>query len=163
VAQLTDKTSSKAAALMTAESVIIAFLFAYAPLFSSTLVSLITAVPQKPYVTTVWAGLAVFGLILTGFRSIMLLYQSIDSDIEKVKLEKYTDGRDLFLAVILGSSFYAVLSIASILKLAATGSSFDFPMWTAYVWLLLIAVGLILIWFHTHPFMQGLRELPSQA
>lgn len=111
-------------------------------MISSTLVALHDA--GKPIVTTVWAGLAIFTLILTGFRSIHLLFASIDAD-DSVK--KYKAGRDLFLAVILGSSFYIVLSIISILHYGEALSSFDIPQACLLLPVPFMAVWLVPVWF----------------
>lgn len=137
---MTDKTSTKASALLTAESVIIAFLFAYAPVFSSTLVTLIR--DKEPFVTTVWAGLVIFGLILTGFRSIILLFESID----ELNDEKYRAGKELFFTVILGSSLYAVAAIGSILNSAVTGVSFYIPKEMLFLPVPFLAVWVLWVW-----------------
>jgi hypothetical protein len=153
---LTQKTD-KAIALMTAESIIIVFLFAYAPVISPTLVD--WAQKGGSLVTTVWAGLGIYWLILTGFRSIVLLFKSIDTaDLDNAG---YRAGYDLFLVVIVGSSIYVVANIISILNFAATGSSVSIPnqlQWIAFP-VPFLAVWVLWIWASPLSLTRWLRRL----
>ena len=115
-------------ALMTAESIIVAFLVAYGPTVNSTLVSLMAS--GKPIFGTVLAGLLISAVALTAFRSILLLYQSIDiSNLDDVRHsdERYRAGYDLFLMVIAGSGVYVLINAYSILHYAMIGENVDVP------------------------------------
>jgi hypothetical protein len=104
---------------MTAESVIVGFLFAYASLFNLRVVQLKTATPAQPVFSTVLAGLVVYGLILTAFRSLLLLFESIRTADPYER--NYNAGYDVFLMVILGSGLYVLMNAVSVLHYARTG------------------------------------------
>jgi hypothetical protein len=117
--QLVDK--GKVTALMTAESIIVAFLVTYGATVNNTLVSLTKS--GEPIFGTVLAGFLISALAITAFQSIYLLYRSIAINIFDLKDLRYTDerykaGYDLFLMVIAGSGFYVVMNAFSILHYA---------------------------------------------
>ena len=150
---------------MTVESIIIAFLFAYIPLVSPTLVYWIQQKgPLSPQiVTTVWAGLAVNTLILIGFRSILLLFESIEKD--DTRNQRFAAGLDLFFIVILGSALYVIASMVSILHYAQTGNSFTsniLPVnYLLYAPLLIFVPILLVVWFRPLPLSRWLRRRKS--
>jgi len=78
-----------------------------------------------PLVSTIWSGLLIYGLILIGFRSILLLLKSIDTPDPGDTI--YRAGYDLFLLVIVGTCFYVGLNAFSILHFATTGGSVNIP------------------------------------
>jgi len=110
-------------ALMTAESIIVGFLLAYAPVVNERVVSLRDT--GKPVFTTVLAGLLVYGLVLIAFRSLLLLFESIRTD--DLYEKNYNAGYDLFLMVILGSGLYALMNALSVVHYAMTGSNVSAP------------------------------------
>ncbi len=116
-------------ALMTAESIIVALLIAYAPTINNTLVSLMKR--QEPILGTVLAGLLISAVALTAFRSVLLLYKSIDIGISNQddvmhSDENYRAGYDLFLVVILGSGVYVLMNAVSIVHYALWHSNVVF-------------------------------------
>ncbi len=113
--QLLDKTR-RVTALMTAESIIVGFSIAYASLINERVVHLRDF--GKPVFTTVLAGLLVYGLVLTAFRSLLLFYKSIRTDDPFER--NYNSGYDLFLMTILGSGLFALMNAASIVHYAKT-------------------------------------------
>lgn len=138
-----DRQDRKVAALMTAESVIVGLMFAYAPTVNSTLVFWIKEGGSP--VTTVWAGLGIYVLILTGFRSIYLLFKSIDT--VDPSNRNYRAGYYLFLAVIFGSSTYVLSNVISILHYAQCNAAVGVPQWLMWapvppfsLWMLLVYV-----------------------
>jgi len=126
--QLVERMERRVAALMTAESIIVAFLVVYGATVNETLVSWKKS--GEPIFGTVFAGLLISALAITAFQSIYLLYRSIDisnpSDAQ-CSAERYRAGYDLFLMVILGSGFYVVINAFSILHFAMTGGNVPVP------------------------------------
>jgi hypothetical protein len=113
---------SKVATLVTAESIIVGFLVAFAPGVNQALVSSMMA--GKPSFGAVLAGFLISALALTAFRSILLLYQSIDaSRTLDDSRDRYRTGYDLFLMVILGSGVYVLINAVSILHYALTAEN----------------------------------------
>jgi hypothetical protein len=123
--QLAD--TGRVTALMTAESIIVALLIAYAPTINNTLVTLMKR--REPIFGTVLAGLLISAVALTAFRSLLLLYKSIDiSNVDDVMRsdENYRAGYDLFLMVILGSGVYVLSNAFSIVHYAIWRSNVVF-------------------------------------
>lgn len=79
----------------------------------------------KPVFTTVLAGLLVYGLVLTAFRSLLLLFESIRTGDPCER--NYNAGYDLFLMVILGSGLYVLMNAVSVVHYAMTGSMVSAP------------------------------------
>jgi len=115
--QLANK-ETKVTALMTAESIIVGFLLAYTSLINERVVALKSLSPPQSVFTTVLAGLLIYGLVLTAFRSLLLLFESIR--IRDSCESNYNAGYDLFLLVILGSGLYVLMNAFSILHYATT-------------------------------------------
>jgi hypothetical protein len=112
--QLGDK--DQVTALMTAESIVVGFLLAYSSLFNVRVVD-VTHLPQpQSPVSTVLAGFLVYGLILTAFRSLLLLFESIRT--ADPCEGNFRAGYDLFLLVILGSGIYVVMNAVSVVHYA---------------------------------------------
>jgi len=101
---------------MTAESIIVGFLLAYTSLINERVVALKNLTPPQSVFTTVLAGLLVYGLVLTAFRSLLLLFDSIRTGDPFER--NYNAGYDLFLLVILGSGLYVLMNAFSILHYA---------------------------------------------
>ena len=115
----------RVATLITAESIIVGFLVAFGLGVNQTLVSWIET--GKPIFGTVFAGLLISLLALTAFRSMLLLYQSIDiSDVDGAMLsdERYRVGYDLFLMVIALTGFYVLTNAFSILHYAVAHENY---------------------------------------
>jgi len=123
VVQLGDK--GKVTALMTAESIIAGLLLAYAPVVNERVVSLKNATPPQPVFSTVLAGLLIYGLVLTAFRSLLLLFESIRTGDPCER--NYNAGYDLFLMVIIGSGAYALMNAVSVVHYAIIGSNVTVP------------------------------------
>jgi len=84
----------------------------------------------KPIFGAVLAGLLISALALTAFRSILLLYQSIDiSNLYDMRRsdERYRAGYDLFLMVIIGSGTYVLMNVISIVHYAVTRCNVTVP------------------------------------
>jgi hypothetical protein len=139
----------RVATLITAESIIVGFLVAFGSGVNETLVFWIER--GKPIFGTVLAGLLISGLALTAFRSIYLLYKSIDiSDVCDVQHsdERYIAGYYLFLIVIGGSGVYVLMNGYSILHYAMTGGNLPVPcesLWISIATSLLVAWVLLVV------------------
>jgi hypothetical protein len=110
---------------MTAESIIVGFLLAYAALIHQRIVSLKDALSAQPVFTTVFAGFLVFGLVLIAFRSLLLLFESIRTGDPHER--NFNAGYDLFLMVIVGSGVYVLMNAVSLLHYAVTGGNVTPP------------------------------------
>lgn len=144
----------KVAALMIAESVIVGLMFAYAPSVNTTLVFWIGQGGSP--VTTVWAGLGIYVLILTGFRSIHLLFKSIDT-VDKDN-ENYRAGYYLFLAVIVGSSTYVLSNAISILHYAQCKAAVGFPELLIWAPVPPFSLWMLSVYFYPWPLTRWLRR-----
>ena len=108
----------KVGVLITAESIIAGFMIAYATLVTQMLFSW-SRVEGASLFTTLQAGLLASAVVLTCFRSILLLYKSADhkptdeSEMAKAKMN-YGAGYDLFVAAILLSGIYVIFNALSI-------------------------------------------------
>jgi hypothetical protein len=139
---------SKVATLITAESIIVGLLVAFAVGIGPTLVSSIEKPGPEPIFGVVLAGFLISALALTAFRSILLLYQSIDiSNLGDMRRsdERYRVGYDLFLMVIAGSGFYLLINAFSVLQYALAHKNWSPPGWdgAANQALIITAVGAI--------------------
>ena len=152
--QLAERTDRNVTALMTAESIIVGLMFAYAPTVNSTLVFWIKGGGSP--VTTVWAGFGIYALILTGFRSIYLLFKSID----RVDLgnRNYRAGYYLFLAVIFGSSTYVLSNAISILHYAQCNATVGLPQWLIWVPVPPFSLWMLLVYFYPSCLTEWLRR-----
>jgi len=155
-----DSRDHRVSALMTAESVIVALMFAYAPTVNPTLVSWMKEGGSP--VTTVWAGLVIYTLILTGFRSIHLLFKSMD--MHDHSDENYRAGYYLFLVVIVVSSAYVLSNAISILHYAQCGASVDFQKVglpnELLIWVPapILSFWLLLVWIYPWPLTRCVRR-----
>lgn len=116
-----DRQDRKTTALMTAEAVIVGFLIAYTPVFNQT----IRSSDPKHVFSTVLAALLVYGLALTAFRSILLLYDSMGT--ADPSNENYLDGYELFLMVVFGSGLYILMNAVSVVHYALEHDVVHFP------------------------------------
>ena len=121
--QPSKRMDRKVTALITAESIIVGFLAAYATLVNSTLVYWSERGGQ--IFTTVFAGLLIYAMMLTAFRSVHLLFRSIDTD--DPENEDYRAGYDLFLIVLFGSGIYVLMNAASVVHFSMTGANVPIP------------------------------------
>jgi hypothetical protein len=119
VTQPSKRMDRKVTVLITAESIIVGFLAAYATLVNSTLVYWSERGGQV--FTTVFAGLLIYAMMLTAFRSVHLLFRSIDTD--DPENEDYRAGYDLFLIVLFGSGIYVLMNAASVVHFSMTGAN----------------------------------------
>jgi hypothetical protein len=110
-------------ALMTAESIIVGFLGAYATLVNSTLV--FWSERGGRIFTTVFAGLLIYAMMLTAFRSVHLLFKSIDTN--DLNNKDYKAGYDLFLVVLFGSGIYVLMNAVSVVHFSMTGANVPIP------------------------------------
>jgi hypothetical protein len=124
------RNEARVTALMTAESIIVVFLFAYSPVINQTLLHWGDQ-PLSILTSTVGTGLVIYQLILIAFRSIHLLYKSIDTD--DLNNENYRVGYGLFLMVIAGSCIFVAENALSILlfPLARMPLNIPFAPWIA--------------------------------
>jgi hypothetical protein len=111
--------TNKVAALITVESIIVALLVAFG---SGINQALLTSIQRGESVLgVIFAGLLISVLALTAFRSVLLLYRSIDiSDVDDAMRsdERYRVGYDLFLMVILLTGVYVLVNAFSLLHYA---------------------------------------------
>ena len=107
---MTDKTA-QVTALMTAESVIAGFMIAYSALIGQNLLYWTDPHHHGSPFTTFLVGLAIYGIVLTFFRSILLLFKSIET--RKTNEGKYKAGYELFIAAMLGAGTYIILNALS--------------------------------------------------
>jgi len=121
---------------MTAESIIVGFLIAYAPVFNQT----IRTLDQNHLFSTVLAALLVYGLALTAFRSILLLYKSIGTG--DSNNTNYLAGYELFLLVIAGSSLYILMNAYSVVHYGLEHNVVTFPDEPLSIIIASIAFGL---------------------
>lgn len=105
-----DKTQ-KVTALMTAESIIAGFMFTYGALVGQMLVHW-AEVPCASLFTTFFAGVLIYAIVLTSFRSLLLLFKSIDEG-DPYNIN-YNAGYDLFIWAVILSGFYVVMNVFSI-------------------------------------------------
>lgn len=149
---------AKVTVLMTAESIIIVFLIAYAPAVSQMLVYWSDKSHPGPLFTTVFSGLLIYTLILIAFKGILMLYRSIDAN--DPNNENYEVGYDLFLVVVGGSCVFVAMNAISILQYGKTGSSLNVPYepWI-WIWAVFFAFWVLFIWRYPLKATRLIRKL----
>ncbi len=103
--------TEKVTVLITAESIIAGFMFTYGALVGQMLVHW-SEICDASLFTTFAAGVLIYAIVLTSFRSILLLFKSIDTNAQSAI--NYEAGYYLFVASIFFSGVYVVLNIVSI-------------------------------------------------
>lgn len=127
----------KVTALITAESIIAGFMIAYGTLVGQMLMYW-SQVKGASLFTTFQAGLLASAVVLTCFRSVLLLFKSLDA--KGTNNVKYKAGYDLFIVAILGSCLYVIMNVASIYNFTLNRTTVNVAEWPlAAVWLVLFS------------------------
>jgi hypothetical protein len=156
---VTDK-SVQVSALMTAESVIAGFMIAYAALGGQNLLHWADPSYRGSPLTTFVVGLFVYAIVLTCFRSLLLLFQSIKTS--ETNQTKYEDGYELFLAAILGSGIFVILNVLSTYHFTVRLTTFEIPndfvpaVCTVF---LIVFFGYVAVLLHRHRWVQRLGRI----
>lgn len=123
-ALLANKTG-KVTALITAESVIAGFMIAYAAINGQMLIH--WTEPQHNFpVTTYIAGIVIYAIVLTCFVSILLLYESLDT--EEMDDVRYKTGYGLFIWAIFLACAYVIGAAVSIYHFTVTTEHQPYPV-----------------------------------
>lgn len=129
--EYTNKTN-KVTALITAESIIAGFMIAYGALVGQMLVywadPLHWSDPLHPpsLLTTYFAGVLIYAIVLTCFVSILLLFKSLDA--EETDDSRYKAGYCLFIWAIVVSCLYVALNVGSIYHFTVTPDHKPLPL-----------------------------------
>ena len=149
-------------ALITAEAIIAGFMISYATLVSQMLTY--WSEHRGSLFTTFQAGLLASAVVLTCFRSIFVLYRSINSKSTKVNTTDYEEGYAMFIAAILLSGIYVVLNVLSIyhftLRRLPIAPLSDFPLSFAE---LAVFFSYVLILLHKPTYVKSAVECLSQG
>jgi glucan phosphoethanolaminetransferase (alkaline phosphatase superfamily) len=121
---MTDE-STKVTALMTTESVIAGFMIAYSALIGQNLLYWADTHHHGSPFTTFLIGLPIYGIVLTFFRSLLLLFKSIEKS--EINQAKYKAGYELFIAAMLGTGTYIILNALSTYHFTLRKAVFRIP------------------------------------
>jgi hypothetical protein len=108
---------------MTAESVIAGFMISYAALLGPNLLYWAEPAHHGSTFTTFLVGLLIFGIVLTFFRSLLLLFNSIKTS--ETDMKRYKAGYELFMAAMLGAGTFVILNALSVYHFTLRNAVFE--------------------------------------